>query len=119
VISWFQSLPFQMQLVPLRPGHQRLRPQEPPRVAADDLRRTQADDGPGREGLYVASKDAHWSALYREPMACDFVGFFVQTVLLFAVWTLTPAAPAAGGGGGGGHHAGKSSEGFSKHRSRR
>jgi hypothetical protein len=40
-------------------------------------------------GLRVALKDAHWPALCREPMTRDFVGFFVQSVSLFVVSTLT------------------------------
>jgi hypothetical protein len=52
-------------------------------------------DAAGREGLYVALKDAHWSALYREPMTCDFVGFFVQSVSLFVVCGPSPLAGGA------------------------
>jgi hypothetical protein len=44
--------------------------------------------GARQGGLRVASKDAHWSALYREPTTRDFVGFFVQSVPLFVVSTL-------------------------------
>jgi hypothetical protein len=40
--------------------------------------------------------EAHWSALCREPMTCDFVGFFVQSVSLSVVSTLTTGDGKAG-----------------------
>jgi hypothetical protein len=125
-------LPFQIQLVPLHRGCGRpsggssrrgwtrgatsggcggwWRRRGPRRWAARPRRITPSARSTWRRsarhwqgGLRVTLKDTHWSALYREPMTCDFVGFFVQSVLLFVVSSLTPGGvPRWSGGGGGG-----------------
>ena len=82
--------------LPAAPKHTPAKPsKEEPWLWCLSRGRSRAEKEPafnygGREGwLCVALHDAHWSAMCREAMTRDFVGVFVQSVLVFVVSTLT------------------------------